>query len=91
MEPSIDLRQLRYFVAVAENGEAVSQLVAEWAGEAPGIAAVPFDPPLSFPIDLASCRPANDEITALVEAALHARDANGWLTQRPPRTESQPV
>ena len=73
------------------NGEAVSQLVADWAGEAAGIVAVPFDPPLSFPIDLASCRPPNDEITALVEAALRARDANGWLTQRPPRIESQPV
>jgi hypothetical protein len=68
------------------NGEAVSQFVGEWAGE-PGVAAVPFDPPLSFPTDLASCWPANEEVTALVEAALRARDARGWLTQRPARTE----
>jgi hypothetical protein len=69
------------------NGEAVSQFVGEWANEASGVAAVPFDPPLSFPMDLASCWPPSDEVTALVDAALRARDTRGWLTQRPARTE----
>jgi hypothetical protein len=73
-------------LAVA-NGEAVSQLVAEWAGETAGIAAVPFDPPLSFPLDLASSSPATEEVTSLLEAATRVRDANGWLTKRSPRTE----
>jgi DNA-binding transcriptional LysR family regulator len=69
------------------SGEAVSVFVAEWAVEAPGVVAVPFDPPLSFPMDLASCWPPNERVTALVEAALRARDAQGWLTQRRARTE----
>jgi len=69
------------------SGEAVSVFVAEWAVEAPAVAAVPFDPPLSFPTDLASCWPANEQVDALVEAATRARDAAGWLTRRPARTE----
>jgi hypothetical protein len=69
------------------SGEAVSQFVGEWAAEAPGVAAVPFDPPLSFPSDLASCLPATEQVDALVGAALRARDAAGWLTQRRVRTE----
>ena len=69
------------------NGDAVSIFVAEWAAEAPAVAAVPFDPPLSFPIDLASCRPANERVMQLVEAALRARDVHRWLTQRRARTE----
>jgi hypothetical protein len=69
------------------NGDAVSQFVAEWAAEAPGVAAVPFDPPLSFPLDLSSCWPANEHVEVLVEAALRAREAHGWLSQRRPRTE----
>jgi DNA-binding transcriptional LysR family regulator len=69
------------------SGEAVSQFVGEWAADAPGVAAVPFDPPLTFPMDLASCWPATDQVDALVEAALRSRDAAGWLTQRRPRTE----
>ena len=40
------------------KGEAVSLLVAEWQDESmAGVVAVPFDPPLSFPLDLASCWP----------------------------------
>jgi hypothetical protein len=69
------------------NGEAVCPFVAEWAAEAPGVVAVPFDPPFSFPMDFASCWPATDEVEALVQAALRARDAEGWLRQRPVRTE----
>jgi DNA-binding transcriptional LysR family regulator len=69
------------------SGEAVSQFVGEWAAEAAGVAAVPFDPPLSFPMDLASCWPPTKQIEALLVAALRARDAAGWLTQRRPRTE----
>jgi DNA-binding transcriptional LysR family regulator len=69
------------------SGDAVSVFVAEWAAEAPTVAAVPFDPPLSFPMDLASCWPADERVAALVEAALGARDALGWLAQRLARTE----
>jgi DNA-binding transcriptional LysR family regulator len=69
------------------SGEAVSQFVGEWAAEAAGVAAVPFAPPLSFPMDLASCWPPTEQIEALLVAALRARDEAGWLTQRRPRTE----
>jgi uncharacterized membrane protein YccC len=61
--------------------------VAEWAAETDDIAAVPFDPPLSFPTDLASCWPSTDAVDELVSAACRARDADGWLTQRPARTD----
>jgi DNA-binding transcriptional LysR family regulator len=69
------------------SGEAVCPFVADWAAETEGIAAVPFDPPLSFPTDLASCWPPTVEVDELVEAACRVRDAEGWLTQRPARTE----
>jgi DNA-binding transcriptional LysR family regulator len=69
------------------SGEAVSVVVAEWAAEAPAIAAVPFDPPLSFPMDLASCLPAGPAVEGLVTAALRIRDERSWLTQRHARTE----
>lgn len=69
------------------NGEAACVFVAEWAADAPGVMAVPFDPPLSFPMDLASCWPPSPAVEALVEAALQIRDAEGWLTQRSARTE----
>jgi DNA-binding transcriptional LysR family regulator len=70
------------------NGEAVSVMVAEWARE-PGsdLVAVPFDPPLNFPTDLASRWPPTEEVTALVRSARGVRDAEGWLTERPARTE----
>jgi DNA-binding transcriptional LysR family regulator len=67
------------------NGEAVSVYVAEWASEASeDIATVPFDPPLTFPVDLAS---AGEAAEPVVRAALRLRDAGRWLVQRPPRTE----
>jgi DNA-binding transcriptional LysR family regulator len=67
------------------DGEAVSVFVGEWVQESiPGVAAVPFDPPLSFPIDLASS-PTGGEL--LVTTARRVRDAEGWLTHRPARTE----
>jgi DNA-binding transcriptional LysR family regulator len=67
------------------DGEAVSVFVGEWVQEAiSDVAAVPFDPPLSFPIDLASS-PAGAEL--LVSTARRLRDAEGWLTYRPARTE----
>jgi hypothetical protein len=69
------------------NGEAVCPFVADWAAETEGIAAVPFDPPLSFPTDLASYWPPTVEVDELVEAACRVRDTGGWLTQRPARTE----
>jgi hypothetical protein len=54
--------------------------------EASGVVAVPFDPRLSFPTDFASCWPATAAVSALVEAALRAQDAKGWLTRRPANT-----
>jgi len=76
----------RRMLPVASGG-AVSVLVVEWAADAPAVAAVPFDPPLSLPMDLASCWPPTEPVTALVEAAVRARDAGGWLSQRRARTE----
>jgi DNA-binding transcriptional LysR family regulator len=68
------------------GGEAVAAVVAEWVAEPiAGVAAVPFDPPLSLPIDLATGRAA----APLRDAALRLRDAEGWLTRR--RIESPPV
>ena len=70
------------------NGEAACVLVADWVEESiAGVVAVPFDPPLSFPTDLASCWPPSDGARSLVEAALRVRDAEGWLTRRPARVE----
>ncbi|MBV9003689.1 MAG: LysR family transcriptional regulator [Solirubrobacterales bacterium] len=70
------------------NGEAVAVVVAEWAKEwAPGLVAVPFDPPLNFPTDLASRWPPTESVTALVAAARRVRDADGWLSERTDRTE----
>lgn len=70
------------------TGEAVSVLVPEWVREPiDGIVAVEFDPPLSFPTDLASCWPSTDRVETLVEAVARLRDTEGWLTQRPARTE----
>ena len=76
----------RQMLRVAD-GETVSVFVSEWAEEAAGVAAVPFDPPLTFPIDFASARSPSDGVKALVEAARRVRDAEGWLTQRPARVE----
>ncbi len=70
------------------RGETVAVVVGEWAGDPMArFAAVPFDPPLSFPVDLASCWPATGAVDALVRAAQRVRDAEGWLTDRPARTE----
>ena len=67
------------------DGEAVSVVVGEWVQESiQDVAAVPFDPPLTFPIDLASS-PTGGEL--LVSTARRLRDAEGWLTHRPARTE----
>ena len=70
------------------NGEAVCLFAGNWTEEAiAGAVAVPFDPPLSFPTDLASCWPPTDAAKVVVEAACRARDSDGWLTRRPARTE----
>jgi DNA-binding transcriptional LysR family regulator len=70
------------------SGEAVSVVVAEWVDDpTASFAAVPFDPPLSFPMDLASCWPASEAVEALVRAAQRVRDAERWLTERTARTE----
>jgi DNA-binding transcriptional LysR family regulator len=77
----------RRMPAVA-SGDAVAVVVAEWVAEpSPGFATVPFDPPLSFPIDLASAWPATEAVDALVQAAQRVRDREGWLSERPARTE----
>ena len=70
------------------SGEAVAVVVAEWAREwSDGLAAVPFDPPLNFPTDLASGWPPTGRVEALVRAACRVRDVEGWLTHRLARTE----
>jgi DNA-binding transcriptional LysR family regulator len=70
------------------NGEAVAVMVADWGRDpASGLVAVPFDPPLNFPTDLVSLWPPTEEVTELVQSALRIRDSEGWLTERPPRTE----
>jgi hypothetical protein len=76
----------RRMVHVA-SGEAVSVVVADWVESMPQVVAVPFDPPLSFPMDLASQRPPTEAVDVMVRAALRVRDGDGWLTQRPARTE----
>ena len=66
------------------DGEAVSVFVGEWWKETiTGVAAVPFDPPLSFPIDLASSPTDAGEL--VVTTARRLRGAEGWLTHRPAR------
>jgi hypothetical protein len=52
-----------------------------------GVAAVPFDPPLSFPLDFASSGSATGAVDGSVAAAQRVRDAEGWLTHRSARTE----
>jgi DNA-binding transcriptional LysR family regulator len=76
----------RRMLPVAE-GEAVSVLVVDWAhGPIPGVTTVPFAPPLSMPIDLASA--ATDDGELLAGTARRLRDVEGWLTDRPARVES---
>ena len=70
------------------NGEAVAVMVSEWAREpASGLVAVPLDPPLKFPTDLVSRWPPTADVEALVRTVLRIRDSEGWLTDRPARTE----
>jgi DNA-binding transcriptional LysR family regulator len=71
------------------GGEVVSLFVGEWTRETiPGVVAVPFDPPLTLPLDLASSPSDGGELVA--STARRLRDAEGWLTQRSPRTELPP-
>jgi hypothetical protein len=70
------------------SGEAVSVFVSEWVREPiPGVTGVPFDPPLSFPVDLASAWPPSEAVEALVRVTCGLRDTEGWLTQRAVRAE----
>ncbi len=70
------------------NGEAGAVMVSEWARQpASGLVAVPLDPPLSFPTDLVSRWPPTEDVEALVRTVLRIRDSEGWLTERPARTE----
>lgn len=70
------------------DGAVVSVFVGEWAHEAiAGVAAVPFDPPLAFPIDLTTGWPPVEGAEVLLRVALSLRDHEGWLTRRPARAE----
>ena len=69
------------------SGAAVAVVVADWAESMPHVVAVPFDPPLSFPTDLASRWPPTEAVDAVVRAAQRVRDIDGWLTRRSTRTE----
>jgi DNA-binding transcriptional LysR family regulator len=70
------------------DGDAVSVLVGEWTQEPiAGVAAVRFDPPLDFPIDLATAGSSTGGAAMLLQEALRLRDAEGWLTRRTARTE----
>jgi DNA-binding transcriptional LysR family regulator len=66
------------------DGEAVCVLVGEWIQDPiPGVAAVPFDPPLTVPVDLATPMSSTEHGALLLQAAMRLRDAEGWLTHRP--------
>ena len=52
-----------------------------------GVVALPFDPPLTFPIDLASRWAPTAGAELLVERRVRLRDAEGWLTSRAASTE----
>ena len=78
----------RRMLPIAE-GEAVTAVVREWAQQpTPGVTMVPLDPPLNFPLDLASSATGGGEL--LVQTASRVRDDEGWLTRRPARTELPP-
>ena len=73
--------------AAGGEAEAVSILVAEWTREAiAGVVAVPFDPPLSFPIDLATRQSADQHGERIVRRLCASVTREGWLTQRPAHT-----
>jgi hypothetical protein len=87
VETTLGGRPHRRMLPVAD-GETVSLVVGEWVEEPiAGVAAVPFDPTLSFPLDLASCFPATYGATGLLETAQRLRDTEGWLRHRAARTE----
>jgi DNA-binding transcriptional LysR family regulator len=69
------------------SGEAVAVVVADWLESMPNVVGVPFDPPLSFPTDLASRWPPTEASDAVVHAAQRVRHTSGWLTDRPARTD----
>ncbi len=69
------------------SGEAVAVVVADWVNSMENVGTVPFDPPLTFPTDLASEWPPTAGAEAIVRTAQQVRDAEGWLTQRHPTTE----
>jgi DNA-binding transcriptional LysR family regulator len=76
----------RRLVHVA-SGESVAVVVSDWTESMPNVVALPFDPPLSFPTDLASSWPPTPAVEALIGTALRIRDTEGWLTQRSATTD----
>lgn len=64
-------------------GDAVAAVPAGWGDEAlADVAVVPFDPPLTMPVDLVSAREPPPPLDLLLAVAVAARDAQGWLTTR---------
>jgi hypothetical protein len=61
--------------------------VGEWSPEVEDVAAVPFEPPLSFPMGLASPCPSTEAVEELVNTALQLRDTGGWLTRSTATTD----
>ena len=67
----------RRMLPVAE-GAAVSVVTGDWAEPPiPGVATLPFDPPLTVPFDLATA-----DADGLAATAVRLRDAEGWLGER---------
>ncbi len=67
----------RRMLPVAE-GAAVSVVTGDWAEPPiPGVAALPFDPPLTVPFDLATA-----DADELLATAIRLRDTDGWLSER---------
>jgi len=69
------------------RGEAVGIVPGDWVDESENVVAVPFDPPVTMPHDLASQWPATKQSEVLVELACRLRDAERWLTRSDARTE----
>jgi DNA-binding transcriptional LysR family regulator len=65
------------------DGETVAAFVGDWLPEAePEVVGVPFDPPITFPLDLAAAVSDTAGLDHLLQAVLDLRDREGWLTRR---------
>jgi hypothetical protein len=67
----------RRMLPLAEGG-AVSVLVSEWSGvPIEGVAVMPFDPPLSLPLDLASAPTDGGELLVSTACGVTATSSSG--------------